>query len=174
MLTLLSVNNTTEALSKARVFFNGLDDPQADWIRTMEVDADDDQLPINPGERIKLWFDYSTACGPFQQIAICKDNSKLLETSIYARKQAIIAANSLLVLQILNSVSVQSLVSIVRGRKLCEIFLEIPVSSFAADSFNDRISYDISIAGVLDLNQLNLIFNSFPVLTRNYTSLYLQ
>ncbi|KAA6361222.1 MAG: hypothetical protein EZS28_043251 [Streblomastix strix] len=37
-----------------------------------------------------------------------------------------------------------------------------------------RIPYDITFSGVLDLNQLNPIFNSFPVLTRNYASLYLQ
>ncbi|KAA6381003.1 MAG: hypothetical protein EZS28_023472 [Streblomastix strix] len=165
---------TTEALARARVNFNGLDDPQADWVRTMEVGAEDNELPINPGERIKLWIGYSTACGPFQQIPICKDNTKLWETSIYAREQAVIAANSLSDECTRNSVSVSSLESIVRGKRLCGIFLDIPVSAFEADSFNYTFPFDIAIAGVLDLNQLNPIFNSFPVLTRNYASLYLQ
>ncbi|KAA6359451.1 MAG: hypothetical protein EZS28_045022, partial [Streblomastix strix] len=95
-------------------------------------------------------------------------------TSIYAREQAVIAANSLSDECTRNSVSVSSLESIVRGRRHCGIFLDIPVSEFAAASFNYKFPFDITIAGVLDLNQLNPIFNSFPVLTRNYASLYLQ
>ncbi|KAA6314095.1 MAG: hypothetical protein EZS28_055642, partial [Streblomastix strix] len=83
----------TAAAARARVNFNGLDDPQADWVQTMQIGAGGNQLPINADERIKLWIGYSTACGPFQQIAICKDNTKLWETSIYAREQAVIAAN---------------------------------------------------------------------------------
>ncbi|KAA6376282.1 MAG: hypothetical protein EZS28_028191, partial [Streblomastix strix] len=162
------------ATARARVNFNGLNDPQADWARTMQIGAGGNQLPINADERIKLWIGYSTACGPFQQIAICKDNTKLWETSIYAREQAVIAANSLSDECTRNSVSVSSLESIVRGRRHCGIFLDIPVSEFAEDSFNYMIPSDITIAGVLDLNQLNPIFNSFPVLTRNYASLYLQ
>ncbi|KAA6380804.1 MAG: hypothetical protein EZS28_023672, partial [Streblomastix strix] len=165
---------TDAATARARVNFNGLNDPQAEWARTMQVGADADKLPINPDERIKLWIGYSTACGPFQQIAICKDNTKLWETSIYAREQAVIAANSLSDECTRNSVSVSSLESIVRGRRHCGIFLDIPVSAFVAASFNYKFPDDITIAGVLDLNQLNPIFNSFPVLTRNYASLYLQ
>ncbi|KAA6357338.1 MAG: hypothetical protein EZS28_047134, partial [Streblomastix strix] len=97
-----------------------------------------------------------------------------METSIYARKQAVIAVNSLSDLCTNNSVNVSSLESIVRGRKHCGIFLDIRVSDFAAASFNYKFPFDITIAGVLDLNQLNPIFNSFPVLTRNYASQYLQ
>ncbi|KAA6359867.1 MAG: hypothetical protein EZS28_044606, partial [Streblomastix strix] len=165
---------TTAELARGRVNFNGLNDPQADWARTMQIGPDADKLPINPDERIKLWIGYSTACGPFQQITICKDNTKLWETSIYAREQAVIAANSLSDECTRNSVSVSSLESIVRGRRHCGIFLDIPVSEFAAASFNYKFPFDITIAGVLDQNQLNPIFNSFPVLTRNYASLYLQ
>ncbi|KAA6365870.1 MAG: hypothetical protein EZS28_038603, partial [Streblomastix strix] len=43
-----------------------------------------------------------------------------------------------------------------------------------AASFSYPIPYDIVFSGVMDLNQLNSIFNNFPVLTRNYTSLYIQ
>ncbi|KAA6392198.1 MAG: hypothetical protein EZS28_012276 [Streblomastix strix] len=141
-----TVAPTTAELARTIVNFNGLDDPQADWARTMAVGAEDNELPINPGERIKLWIGYSTTCGPFQQIAICKDNTKLWETSIYAREQAVIAANSLSDLCTNNSVSVSSLESIVRGRRHCGIFLEIPVSAFAAASFNYKIPVDITIA----------------------------
>ncbi|KAA6376929.1 MAG: hypothetical protein EZS28_027544 [Streblomastix strix] len=164
----------SKARARARVNFNGLDDPQADWARTMAVGAEDNELPINPNEHVKFWLGYSTACGPFQQIAICKDNTKLWETSIYAREQAVIAANSLSDSCTKNSVSVSPLETVVSGRRHCGVFIDIPVSVFAADSFNYLIPYPITIAGVLDLNQLNPIFNSFPVLTRNYASLYLQ
>ncbi|KAA6363748.1 MAG: hypothetical protein EZS28_040727, partial [Streblomastix strix] len=162
----------SKARARARVNFNGLEDPQADWARTMAVGAEDNEMPINPNEHVKLWLGYSTACGPFQQIAICKDNTKLWETSIYAREQAVIAANSLSDSCTKNSISVSPLETVVSGRRHCGVFIDIPVEAFTADSFNYLIPYPITIAGVLDLNQLNPIFNSFPVLTRNYASLY--
>ncbi|KAA6380967.1 MAG: hypothetical protein EZS28_023504, partial [Streblomastix strix] len=87
---------------------------------------------------IKFLLGFSTACGPFSQIAISKDSQKLWDTSIYAREQAIIASNSLTDQCTSNSVTVSPL----------EMF-----------------------TGVMDLNQLNPIFNNFPVLTRNYASL---
>ncbi|KAA6364562.1 MAG: hypothetical protein EZS28_039910 [Streblomastix strix] len=166
--------STTAELARCRVNFNGLNDPQAYWARTMKIGEGGNQLPIIADEHIKLWIGYSTACGPFQQIVICKDNTKLWETSIYAREQAVIVSNSLSDECTRNSVSVSSLESIVRRRRHCGIFLDIPVSEFAAASFNYMFPFDITIAGVLDLNQLNPIFNLFPVLTRNYASLYLQ
>ncbi|KAA6402427.1 MAG: hypothetical protein EZS28_002045 [Streblomastix strix] len=121
-----------EQTAIVRLNFNGINDPQADWARTMEVGAGGNQLPINVDEHIK--------------------------------EQAVIAANSLSDECTRNSVSVSSLESIVRERRNCGIFLEIPVSSFAATAgaFDYKIPEEITIAGVLDLNQLNLIFNSFP------------
>ncbi|KAA6370563.1 MAG: hypothetical protein EZS28_033909 [Streblomastix strix] len=61
-------------------------------------------------------------------------------------------------------------------QKTCRIFIDILVKAFdnIVNALNYLIPDDITIAGVLDLNQLNPIFNSFPVLTRNYASLYLQ
>ncbi|KAA6384304.1 MAG: hypothetical protein EZS28_020170 [Streblomastix strix] len=110
------------------------------------------------------------------QFAICKDNTKLWDTSIYAREQAVISANSLSDLCTNNSVSVSPLESIVAGKRHCGIFIDIPIAAFSATAgrFNYLIPYPITFSGVLDLNQLNPIFNSFPVLTRNYASLYLQ
>ncbi|KAA6380377.1 MAG: hypothetical protein EZS28_024094, partial [Streblomastix strix] len=39
-------------------------------------------------EVLRFWLGFSTACGPFNQFAICKDSTKLWDTSIYAREQA--------------------------------------------------------------------------------------
>ncbi|KAA6393241.1 MAG: hypothetical protein EZS28_011227, partial [Streblomastix strix] len=121
--------------ARARVNFNELEDAYADWARTMECGAEANQLSLDTNEHIKQWIGYSTACGPFQQTAICKDNTKLCETSIYAREQVVIAANSLSNSCTKNSVSVSSLESIVKGRRHCGIFLDIPVENFAAGSF---------------------------------------
>ncbi|KAA6358918.1 MAG: hypothetical protein EZS28_045555, partial [Streblomastix strix] len=108
-------------------------------------------------------------------IAICKDSQKLWDTSIYARDQAIIASNSLTDQCTANSVTVSPLESIVQGKRHCGIFIDIPVNDISvAGAFNYLIPYDIVFSGVMDLNQLNPIFNSFPVLTRNYASLYIQ
>ncbi|KAA6326374.1 MAG: hypothetical protein EZS28_053959, partial [Streblomastix strix] len=119
----------------------------------MECGAEATKQPLNENEHIKLWIGYSTACGPFQQIAICKDSTKLWETSIYAREQAVIAANSLSDQCTNNSVSVSPLETVVRGRRHCRIFLDIPAEVFAAGSFNYLIPYPITIA-VMDIRFL--------------------
>ncbi|KAA6390304.1 MAG: hypothetical protein EZS28_014169 [Streblomastix strix] len=162
--------------ARVRVKFDGLDEPQAPWTRSMKAGAEDNEMPYQADEHIKLWLGYSTACGPFQQFAICKDNTKLWETSIYAREQATIASNSLSDLCTKNSVSVSPLESAVDRKRHCGIFLDIPISEFGKTdgAFNFIIPYPITFQGVLDLNQLNPIFNSFSVFTHNYASLYLQ
>ncbi|KAA6380093.1 MAG: hypothetical protein EZS28_024380 [Streblomastix strix] len=132
----------------------------------------------NVGEILKFWVGFSKACGPFQQIAICRDNTKLWETSIHAREQAIICSNSLSDLTVNNSVTVSPLESIVQGKRHCGVFIDVPLEQVAAASATTACFYrypkDITFSGVMDLNQLNPIFNEFPVLTRNYASLYLQ
>ncbi|KAA6391156.1 MAG: hypothetical protein EZS28_013318 [Streblomastix strix] len=163
--------------ANARVNFTGDEDMQFNYLTAMVSGADGDtQQQFIDTEHIKFWLGYSTACGPFQQFAICKDNTKLWDTSIYAREQAVISANSLSDLCTNNSVSVSPLESIAAGKRRCGIFIDIPVDAFSATAgrFNYLIPYPITFSGVLDLNQLNPIFNSFPVLTRNYASLYLQ
>ncbi|KAA6375727.1 MAG: hypothetical protein EZS28_028745, partial [Streblomastix strix] len=129
------------------------------------------QQPYNTDEHIKFWLGFSTACGPFNQIAICKDSQKLWDTSIYAREQAIIASKTMTDQCTANSVTVSPQESIVQGKRHCGIFIDIPVAAISvAGAFNYLIPYDIVFSGVMDLNQLNPIFNSFPVLTRNYAS----
>ncbi|KAA6360471.1 MAG: hypothetical protein EZS28_044002 [Streblomastix strix] len=139
-------------------------------------DNADTQQPYNTSEHIKLWLGYSTACGPFQQFAICKDNTKQWDTSVYAREYAVISANSLSDLYTKNFVRVSSLESIVAEKSRCGILIDIPVAAFnaTADRFNYQIPYLITFSGVPDLNLLNPIFNSFPGLANNYATLYLQ
>ncbi|KAA6388497.1 MAG: hypothetical protein EZS28_015977 [Streblomastix strix] len=130
----------------------------------------------NVDKVLKFWLGFSTACGPFQQIAICKDNTKLWETSIYARERAIICSNSLSDLTVNNSVTVSPLECIVQGKRHCGMFIDIPCGKIAANAkdFYYRIPDPITFSEVMDMNQHNPIFNEFPVLTRNYASLYLQ
>ncbi|KAA6392455.1 MAG: hypothetical protein EZS28_012020 [Streblomastix strix] len=104
--------------ANARVNFTDDEDMQFNYLTTMQVGADGDtQQQHNTTEHIKFWLGYSTACGPFQQFAICKDNTKLWDKSIYAREQAVISANSLSDLCTNNSVSVSSLESIAAGKR---------------------------------------------------------
>ncbi|KAA6372544.1 MAG: hypothetical protein EZS28_031930 [Streblomastix strix] len=72
-----TIEIATPALARAKINFNALDNQQTDWMHAMQVGADADKLPLDTTKHIKLWIGYSTACGPFQQIAICKDNTKL-------------------------------------------------------------------------------------------------
>ncbi|KAA6394027.1 MAG: hypothetical protein EZS28_010448 [Streblomastix strix] len=66
--------------------------------------------------------------------------------------------------------------TIVQGKRHCGVFIDISCSNIdtKGENFYYRIPDPITFSGVLDLNQLNPIFNEFPVLTRNYASLYLQ
>ncbi|KAA6377928.1 MAG: hypothetical protein EZS28_026545 [Streblomastix strix] len=134
---------------------------------------------LENSENLKFWLGFSTACGPFNQFAILRDAQNLWNTAVYATEQAVICSNSLTDLCTNNSVSVSPLESIIAGKRHCGISLDIPLSEIdkaaAADTpFFYLIPYDITFIGVLDLNQLNPVFNSFVVLTRNYASLYLQ
>ncbi|KAA6356574.1 MAG: hypothetical protein EZS28_047899, partial [Streblomastix strix] len=79
--------------------YNDLDTGVWDTPQTVTMESSatgTTQYPINLDEYIKFLLEYSTACGPFNQIATCKDSQKLWDTSIYAREQAIIASNSLI------------------------------------------------------------------------------
>ncbi|KAA6369551.1 MAG: hypothetical protein EZS28_034923 [Streblomastix strix] len=143
------------------------------------------QQPYDTDEQIKFWLGFSKSCSPFNQIAICKDSQKLWDTSAQAREQAIIASNSLTEQCTAISITVFRLERIVQGKRHCGIFIDVPVIDidFKAKTVTVLqtvtplyylISNDIIFSRVLDLNQLNPIFNSFPVMTRNYASLYIQ
>ncbi|KAA6364875.1 MAG: hypothetical protein EZS28_039598, partial [Streblomastix strix] len=169
----VSNNATANAIAN----FNALEDITADQTVPMTAALPGGQN-YDLTETLRFWLGFSTACGPFNQFAICKDSTKLWDTSIYAREQAIISANSLSYLCTNNSVSVSPLESIIQGKRHCGVFIDVPLSAIntaaATTTYYYRIPNDIVFSGVLDLNQLNPIFNSFPVLTRNYASLYLQ
>ncbi|KAA6383420.1 MAG: hypothetical protein EZS28_021052 [Streblomastix strix] len=167
--------------ANAAINFNADADPAV--VATIMTQAEQD---YHSDEVLHFWLGFSTACGPFNQFAICKDNTKLWDTSIYAREQAVICANSLSDLCTNNSVSVSPLESIIAGKRHCGVFIDVKMKDINAKAtaagpplapkteYYYLIPEDITFSGVLDLNQLNPIFNSFPVLTRNYASLYLQ
>ncbi|KAA6393711.1 MAG: hypothetical protein EZS28_010766, partial [Streblomastix strix] len=113
---------------------------------------------------------------------LMKDATALWGSAIYAREQAVISGNSLSDLCTKNSVNVSPLESIIEGKRHCGVFIDIPLCEIDRQAtiedlgtpFYYKIPNDITFSGVLDLNQLNPIFNSFPVLTRNYATLHLQ
>ncbi|KAA6401404.1 MAG: hypothetical protein EZS28_003069 [Streblomastix strix] len=77
-----------------------------------------------------------------------------------------------------NKVTVLPLESIVQGKRHSGVFIDGPLvdvaAAFATSAFYYRYPKDIILSWVIDFNQLNAIFNEFPVLTRNYASLYIQ
>ncbi|KAA6401714.1 MAG: hypothetical protein EZS28_002755 [Streblomastix strix] len=172
---------TSDATANAIINFNA----DAD-VDTAQVDMTAATQDYSDTEVLHFWLGFSTACGPFNQFAICKDSTNLRDTSIYAREQAVICSNSLSDLCTNNSVSVSPLESIIAGKRHCEVFIDVKVSDIIAKAqavgpplAPATLNYylipdDISFSGVLDLNQLNPIYNSFPELMRNYASLYLQ
>ncbi|KAA6359713.1 MAG: hypothetical protein EZS28_044759, partial [Streblomastix strix] len=157
--------------ARSRTNFNGTEIATT----ALAVDIKQATQKYNADNVLKFWLGFSTACGPFYQIAICRDNTKLWETSIYAREQAISCSNSLSDLTVNNSVTVSPLENIVQGKRHCGVFIDIPCAKITTgQDYYYRIPDPITFSGVMDLNQLNPIFNEFPVLTRNYASLYLQ
>ncbi|KAA6353905.1 MAG: hypothetical protein EZS28_050568, partial [Streblomastix strix] len=174
-------NEESDDLNK-RINFNGKVDSQANVTKDMSQGAQKyygvEAGGFEHSERLRFWLGFSTACGPFHQFQLMRDATALWGTSIYAREQAAISSNSLSDLCTSNSVSVSPLESIIAGKRHCGIFIEIPLSEIdlqaATTPWYFRIPFDITFSGVLDLNQLNPIFNAFPVLTRNYAQLHLQ
>ncbi|KAA6397822.1 MAG: hypothetical protein EZS28_006655 [Streblomastix strix] len=170
----------------ARTNFNGKEDPLADWTTNMSQTAQGyfgkSADGIEQSEHLQFWIIFSTACGPFYQFQLLKDATALWGSAIYAREQAVISGNFLSDLCTKNSVSVSPLESIIEGKRHCGIFIDIPLceidrqttAASVGTPFYYRIPNDITFSGVLDLNQLNPIFNSFPVLTYNYGTLHLQ
>ncbi|KAA6364235.1 MAG: hypothetical protein EZS28_040237, partial [Streblomastix strix] len=164
-----------------RVNFNGKVDPIDSVAKSMTQanqkyygkEAEPDKT-----ERLRFWLGFSTACGPFFQFQLMRESTALWGSSIYAREQAVTSANSLSDLCTNNSVSVSPLESIIAGKRHCGVFIDVPLCDIDSESTTTpwyyKIPFDITFSGVLDLDQLNPIFNSFPVLTRNYASLYLQ
>ncbi|KAA6400417.1 MAG: hypothetical protein EZS28_004055 [Streblomastix strix] len=122
-------------ITQHKVNFTRNADYTFDYTLTMEARAnfDTQQLYIT-SEHIKFLFGFSTACGPFQQFAICNDNTKLYDTPIYAIEQVLITANSLSNLCTNNSENVSPLDSIVAGKRHCGIFIDIPVAAFSANA----------------------------------------
>ncbi|KAA6400860.1 MAG: hypothetical protein EZS28_003619 [Streblomastix strix] len=176
----------TKAKLIARTNFNGKEDPLADWTTNMSQASqgyfDKSAQGIESSKHLQFWIGFSTACGPFYQFQLLKDATALWGSAIYAREQAIISGNSLSDLCTKNSVSVSPLESIIEGKRHCGIFIDIPLCEIDRQAtaatfvtpFYYRIPNDITFSGVLDLNQLNPIFNSFAILTRNYGTLHLQ
>ncbi|KAA6380677.1 MAG: hypothetical protein EZS28_023797 [Streblomastix strix] len=170
----------------ARTNFNGKEDPIADWTTNMSQASQGyygkTAGGIEESEHLQFWLGFSTACGRFYQFQLLKDATALWGSAIYAREQAVISGNSLSDLCTKNSVSVSPLESIIEGKRHCGVFIDIPlceidrqaIAATVGTPFYYRIPFDITFSGVLDLNQLNPIFNSFPVLTRNYATLHLQ
>ncbi|KAA6380331.1 MAG: hypothetical protein EZS28_024144 [Streblomastix strix] len=178
----LNETNIEDGQFNRRINFNGKDDSQAAVAKDMTQANQKYNGKTAEGEekseQLRFWLGFSTACGPFHQFQLMRDSTALWGTSIYAREQAAISSNSLSDLCTNNSVSVSPLESIIAGKRHCGIFIEIPLSEIDEQSATTpwyfRIPSDITFSGVLDLNQLNPIFNAFPVLTRNYAQLHLQ
>ncbi|KAA6377362.1 MAG: hypothetical protein EZS28_027112 [Streblomastix strix] len=169
-----------------RTYFNGKKDPLAEWTTNMSQTAQGyfgkTAQGVESSEHLQFWIGFPTACGPFFQFQLKKDATALWGSAIYAREYALISGNSLCDLCTKNSVSVSLLESIIEGKRHCGVFIDIPLckidrqaaAATVGTSFYYRITNNITFSGVLDLNQLNPIFNSFPVLTRNYATLHLQ
>ncbi|KAA6384825.1 MAG: hypothetical protein EZS28_019647 [Streblomastix strix] len=130
-------------------------------------------------EHLQFWIGLSTVCGPFYQFQLMKDATALWRSAIYAREQAVIRGNSLSDLCTKNMFCVSQLESIIQGKRHCGVFIDIPLCEIdrlvaAGTPFYYRITDDITYSELFGLNQLNPIFNSFPVLTRNYAALLQQ
>ncbi|KAA6359883.1 MAG: hypothetical protein EZS28_044590, partial [Streblomastix strix] len=170
----------------ARTNFNGKEDPLADWTTDMsqaqQVYLGKKAQGIESSEHLQFWIGFSTACGPFYQFQLMIDATALWGSAIYAREYAVISGNSLSDLYTKNSVNVSPLESIIEGKRHCGMFIDIPFCEIDREAtiedlrtpFYYKIPFDITFSGILDLNQLNPIFNSFPVLTHNYATLHLQ
>ncbi|KAA6390630.1 MAG: hypothetical protein EZS28_013843 [Streblomastix strix] len=169
-----------------RTNFSGKEDPTADWTDNITQTAqgyfDKTAQRVESSEHQQFWIGFTTACGPFYQFQLLKDATTQWGSAIYAREQAVISGNSLSDLRTKNSIKISPLEGIIEGKRQCGVFINIPLcevdtqeaAATVGTPFYYRIPNDITFSGVLDLNQLNPIFNLFLVLTRNQATLHLQ
>ncbi|KAA6390120.1 MAG: hypothetical protein EZS28_014352 [Streblomastix strix] len=125
---------------------NAIDTEVCDTLQTVTIESGATAAtmqPYNTDEHIKFLLGFSTTCGPFNQIAICKDSQKLWDSSIYAREQAIIASNSLKDQYTSNFVTVSPLESIAQGIRHCSKFIDIPWSNGfeLIEPYHQQLSY---------------------------------
>ncbi|KAA6380352.1 MAG: hypothetical protein EZS28_024120, partial [Streblomastix strix] len=124
---------TSDATANAIIKFNAdadVDTAQGDMTAATQEYSDTEVL--------HFWLGFSTACGPFNQFAIYKDSTKLWDTSIYAKEQAVICSNSLSDLCTNNSVSVSPLESIESGKRHCVVFIDVKISDIIANAADVR------------------------------------
>ncbi|KAA6392044.1 MAG: hypothetical protein EZS28_012427 [Streblomastix strix] len=169
----------------ARTNFNGKEGPTADQTTNVSQTTQgyygktDDW--IESSEHQQFWIGFSTVCRPFYQFKLMNDATALWGSAICATEQAVISENSLGDLCTKNSVSVSPLESIIEEIRRCGVFIDIPLGEIDKQVTADvketplyyRIPFDITFRGIICLNQLYFIFNSFLVLTRNYATLHL-
>ncbi|KAA6387210.1 MAG: hypothetical protein EZS28_017262, partial [Streblomastix strix] len=127
------------------------------YIVTMESGVEATKQDYKQDEHIKFWLGFSTACGPFNQIAICKDSQKLWNTSIYSREQAIIASNWLIDQCTPNFVTVSPLESIVEGKRYCGGNNEFELSEL----YLQQLSNFLQVLKVVWLKKYNPVENSY-------------
>ncbi|KAA6368617.1 MAG: hypothetical protein EZS28_035856, partial [Streblomastix strix] len=166
--------------------FNGKEDPLADWTDNMTQASQGyfgkSAQGVESSEHLQFWIGFSTACGSFYQFQLMKDSTALWGSAIDASEQAVFSGNSLSDLCTKNSVSVSLLESVIEGKRHCGVFIDIPLCEIDRQAtaatvgtlFYYKIPNDITFSGVLDLNKLNPIFNSFPVFNRNFATIDLQ
>ncbi|KAA6398768.1 MAG: hypothetical protein EZS28_005708 [Streblomastix strix] len=187
----IQLNKTNENWDTAgklniRTNLNGKEDPLADWTTDMSQAAQryysKTAQGLESSEHLQFRLGFSTACRLFYEFQLMNDATAQWGFAIYAREQAVISGNSLSDLCTKNSVSVSLLEGIIEEKRHYRVFIDISLCeidrqatvAIVGTPFYYRIPFDFTFYGALDLNQLNPIFNSFPVLIRNYATLLLQ
>ena len=124
--------------------------------------------------RFKLFYDSGFSIASMVQLCLTADAKVSTENFNY--QQSLLTLNSLPDLTTDNSNCESTLKSLVENphhRGVGSGLIEFSLKT-AATAYAKLIDFDIGIEGVIDLDRGNPLFHNFPIITRNFSELYLR
>ena len=148
---------------------------------TVDTAYDLDTYPITEHLKLKLFYDSGFSIASMVQLCLTADAKVSTENFNY--QQSLLTLNSLPDFTTENSSSESTLKALVHnegyrgvGSGLVDINLNTNSSDIVFDDDTNvaAINFPIGIEGVIDLNKGNPLFHNFPIVTRNFSELYLR
>lgn len=129
-------------------------------------------------EPLRIWLGYCNAAQIASEIAITYQGAVSgWSSGAFNEQHTMLAQHSLSNAIHENSVTLTSIDALfAKSSAGCGTIIEIPIDKLHADDevYHYAIPHDITITGIIDLNQLNPIFNHFPIMTPSFSNIWIR
>ena len=128
------------------------------------------------GDKLKFKLFYDSGFSIASMVQLCLTADAKVSTENFNYQQSLLTLNSLPDLTTENSnceTTLKSLVESSTYRGVGSGLIEVDLNA-AATKYGAVINKDISIEGVIDLDRGNPLFHNFPIITRNFSELYIR